>query len=47
MILYKLEFSSNVKDFLASWNMSATLWLKYYVYMRMLPNDRTKSTAWT
>jgi len=47
MVLFKLEFSSNVKDFLASWNISAALWLKYYVYMRMLPNDRSKSTAWT
>lgn len=30
-----LEFSYQVKDFLANWNISAHLWLKYYIYMRL------------
>jgi len=40
--LYNLEFSYRVKDFLGAWNMSVQAWLKYYVFLRMLPNDRTK-----
>jgi lysophospholipid acyltransferase len=43
-VIYNLEFSYNVKDFLASWNMATQTWLKYHVYMRLLPNDRNKKT---
>lgn len=38
--IIKLETSLDVKEFLANWNMSYQKWLKYYVYLRILPNDR-------
>lgn len=38
--IYKLETSYKVKDFLANWNISTHQWLKYYVYLRMLPNNK-------
>lgn len=40
--LWNLEFSCRVKDFLANWNISVTKWLKYYVYLRMMPNDKKR-----
>ena len=41
-VLWNLEFSYTVKDFLASWNMSVPKWLKHYVFLRFLPNDKKK-----
>ena len=41
-IIWNLETSYTIKDFLASWNISAHDWLKYYIYLRMLPNDKNK-----
>ena len=38
--IWKLESSYRIKDFLANWNMSAHMWLKYYIFMRMLPNNK-------
>ena len=43
VILWNMEFTSTVKDFFASWNMTTQKWLKYYIFIRMLPNDRNKS----
>ena len=40
--LWNYEFSCTVKDLIASWNMSVAKWLKYYVYLRFLPNDKSK-----
>ena len=42
-ILWNLEVSYTVKDFLGSWNMSVPKWIKYYVFLRMLPNDKRQS----
>ena len=42
-MIWNLETSYRVKDFLASWNISAHMWLKYYIFMRMLPNDKRGS----
>ena len=39
-----LMTSNRVKDFLASWNISTHLWLKYYVYLRLLNNKNHGST---
>ena len=39
-IIWNLETSCRIKDFLAAWNISAHNWLKHYVFLRMLPNDR-------
>jgi lysophospholipid acyltransferase len=39
-VIYKLETSNRVKDFLANWNISCHKWLKYYVFLRLLSNDR-------
>jgi lysophospholipid acyltransferase len=38
--MWELEVSSCVKDFLAAWNISTQSWLKYYVYLRLLPNKK-------
>ena len=38
--IWELETSYRIKDFLANWNISAHMWLKYYIFMRMLPNDK-------
>lgn len=39
-VIWKLETSNRIKDFLANWNISAHMWLKYYIFLRMLPNDK-------
>ena len=39
-IIWNLETSFRIKDFLASWNISAHGWLKNYIFLRMLPNDK-------
>lgn len=39
-----LIFTYRVKDFLSCWNISVHKWLKYYVFMRLLPNKK-KSNA--
>ena len=36
------ELSCTVKDLIITWNMSTAKWLKHYVYLRLLPNDRSK-----
>ena len=36
--------SNQVKDFLASWNISVHEWLKYYVYLRLLNNKKRGGT---
>lgn len=38
--IWKLETSFRIKDFLANWNISAHMWLKYYIFLRMLPNNK-------
>lgn len=38
VVLWNLEASYKVKDFLANWNISVHAWLKYYVYLRQLDN---------
>ena len=43
--LWNLEMSCTVKDFLGNWNISVSVWLKYYVYLRLLPNDKNKNTG--
>ena len=35
-----VEASTDAKDFIASWNISTHLWLKNYVYLRMLPTGK-------
>ena len=40
VVIWKLETSYRIKDFLANWNISAHMWLKYYIFLRMLPNDK-------
>ena len=42
-VIWKLETSYRIKDFLANWNISAHMWLKYYIFLRMLPNDKKGS----
>lgn len=37
----KLYCSTTVPELLTHWNMSTQAWLKYYVYVRMLPTDRS------
>ena len=37
---YALEVSAKAKDFLANWNISTHLWLKNYVYLRMMPTNK-------
>ena len=32
-----------IPDVVKNWNMSTQLWLKYYVYIRQLNNDRAKN----
>ena len=44
-IIWNLETSTSVKDFLASWNISCHKWLKYYVYLRLLSNNRSKAQS--
>lgn len=39
--IIKLYQSRSVSDLLTHWNMSTQAWLKYYVYVRMLPTDRS------
>ena len=39
-MIWKLETSCRVKDYLANWNISAHMWLKNYIFMRMLPNNQ-------
>lgn len=34
--IWNMEFSSLVKDFFESWNISVHTWLKYYVFLRMV-----------
>ena len=43
--IYGLVFARRVKDFLACWNISVHHWLKYYVFMRMLSNEKRGGTA--
>lgn len=38
--VWDIEFSYRVKDFLDAWNISVHLWLKYYVYLRLLKRDK-------
>ena len=38
--IWKLETSYRIKDFLANWNISAHMWLKNYIFMRLLPNNK-------
>ena len=40
VFIWNLETSYKIKDFLASWNISAHDWLKCYIFLRMLPNER-------
>ena len=42
-VIWKLETSYRIKDFLANWNISAHMWLKHYIFLRMLPNDKKGS----
>lgn len=42
--MWDLEVSNCVKDFLAAWNMSTQNWLKYYVYLRLLPNKKDEKS---
>ena len=46
-VIWELETSYRVKDFLAAWNISAHMWLKHYIFIRMLPTGKksAKSTA--
>ena len=41
VVIWKLETSCRIKDFLANWNISAHMWLKYYIFLRMLPNGKS------
>ena len=41
--LYDIEFSYKVKDFFDAWNISVHMWLKYYIFMRMLKKDQRGS----
>lgn len=43
--IFGLVFARRVKDFLACWNISVHHWLKYYVFMRMLSNEKRGGTA--
>lgn len=44
-VVWKLETSNRVKDFLAAWNISAHMWLKHYIFMRILPTGKTSVSA--
>lgn len=37
--------SNSVKGFLASWNISVHEWLKYYVYLRLLDNNKKRGSS--
>jgi lysophospholipid acyltransferase len=41
--LYDIEFSYKVKDFFDAWNISVHMWLKYYVFLRMVKRDQRNS----
>ena len=41
------ELSCDLKVLISSWNMSPAKWLKYYVYIRLLPNDKSKKANTT
>ena len=43
--VWKLETSLRVKDFLANWNISVHEWLKYYVFFRLLDNNKRGSST--
>lgn len=40
MRVWDIEFSYKVKDFLDAWNISVHMWLKYYVYLRLVKKDK-------
>lgn len=42
--LWKLESSTSVKTYLGNWNISAHNWLKYYIFLRMLPNKSSTTS---
>lgn len=44
-VIWKLETSYRIKDFLAAWNISAHMWLKNYIFMRMLPTGKKSATS--
>jgi lysophospholipid acyltransferase len=43
--IIKLYKSYTVSGLLTHWNMSTQAWLKYYVYVRMLPTDRSVKSS--
>lgn len=40
MRVWDIEFSYKVNDFLGAWNISVHMWLKYYVYLRLIKRDK-------
>ena len=42
VILWNLDFSSSVKELIASWNMSVPKWLKNYVFLRIASKDKKR-----
>ena len=41
--IYDIEFSYRIYDFLTAWNISVHLWLKYYVFLRMINKGKSVS----
>jgi lysophospholipid acyltransferase len=41
--IYLIESSHKIKDFLENWNISVHLWLKHYVFLRMLKKPAQNS----
>ena len=44
-VLWNLETSYRIKDFLTNWNISTHQWLKNYIFLRMLPNKGKGNTS--
>ena len=44
-IIWNLETSYRIKDFLTSWNISVHEWLKNYIFLRMLPSGKSGKTG--
>lgn len=45
--LWDMETANTVKGFIEAWNISVQKWLKYYVFFRLLPNDKRSAKAST
>ena len=43
MNIYNIETKYRIKDFMENWNMSVHLWLKNYIFLRVVKKDKRDS----